>query len=380
MDAAHADGSGGAGAGAGAGAGDSPDVEAGAGSAAAAAWTTRRLLTWLGAALAEKGIDSARLCAEMLVAHVLGCERLRLYTDADRPASREELDRLRGLAVRALRHEPIQYLTGTAWFFGMEMMVDARVLIPRPSSETIVEDVLQTLRARGRGEAGHADAGAGESLGEGEANGDAPARSARGSGGGGGSGGPGESGGGGWLIADVCTGSGCLAVALARHAAGGGAGAGSGLGTRVIATDISAAAVEVARANAARHAVGERVEFRVGDLLSPLGAEAGRVDVLVANPPYIPDHEWAAVARNVRDFEPSLALRGGVDGLAVVGPLVRGLGGVLAPGGVAWVELAACTAEAVLALARSQPGLTGARVLADHEGLARVLRVERARG
>src|SRR5690606_7912464 len=123
-------------------------TDAGAGQRQAEQWTTRRLLAWMGEAFAKKGLDSPRLSAEMLMAGITGTDRLKLYTDPDRPASDAELARLRGLVKRALQHEPIQYLVGEAWFFGLPFAVDKRVLVPRPSTETIVETVLQDARAR----------------------------------------------------------------------------------------------------------------------------------------------------------------------------------------------------------------------------------------
>ena len=108
-------------------------------------WTTRKLLAWMSDAFTKKGLDSPRLLAEMLMAHVIGCERLKLYTDPDRPANDLERETLRTLVTRALKHEPVQYLVGEAWFFGMPFHVDKRVLIPRPATETIVEHVAETM-------------------------------------------------------------------------------------------------------------------------------------------------------------------------------------------------------------------------------------------
>ncbi len=278
----------------------------------------------------QAGLDSPRLCAELLLAHVLGCDRLHLYTQADRPASPLERQTLRDLVTRALAHEPVQYLVGEAWFFSMPFAVDRRVLIPRPSTETIVEQVLQDARARhGRG------------------------------------------GGIGLALADICTGSGCIAVALLKHLPA----------ARAVATDISAPALEVARANAQRHGVLERLDLIEGDLLAPLAAHpTGRgLHYLVSNPPYIPDDEWEstdparAVGRNVKGFEPESALRGGPDGLRFVRPLIEdGPSGVL-PGGLMLIEVAASRAEAALALARENAMLGEARMVDDSEGLPRVL-------
>ncbi len=315
-------------------------------SAAASGWTTRRLLAWLGDALARKDVDDARLCAELLVAHVIGCDRMRLYLDADRPARPEELDRLRGLARRALEHEPVQYLLGEAWFFGRPFAVDARVLIPRASTETLVEELVQCLRREGR----TSDALA---------------------------------------IADVGTGSGCIAITLAAALPA----------ARLLATDLSAAALAVAAENAARHGVADRVELRAGDLLAALtsgrasgrasgaadkgagtSVAAGPLDALVSNPPYIPDAEWhgeGLVGRNVKGQEPTEALRGGADGLAFVRPLLAGGPDHLAPGGHLLVEIAAATADEALAIARAQPLLTDARLLDDLDGLPRVVAARR---
>src|SRR5689334_4295009 len=142
------------------------------------AWTTRTLLSWMQEAFARKELDSPRLMAELLLSHVLGCDRLRLYMDADRPASPLERDRLRELVGRALKNEPVQYLVGEAWFYGLPLHVSPAVLIPRPSTEVIVEQVL--LHAR-------AEPGFGGKTGEGV------------------------------RFVDVCTGSGCIAIALLKN-------------------------------------------------------------------------------------------------------------------------------------------------------------------
>ncbi len=275
-------------------------------------------------------LDSPRLFSELLMAHVLGCDRLKLYMDADRAASPLERATLRDLVARALKHEPVQYLVGEAWFFGLPLHVDRRVLIPRPSTETIIEQVLQHARA---------EPGFGGKSGEGV------------------------------CFADVCTGSGCIAVSLLKNMPE----------ARALATDISADALEVAAKNAARHAVHERVEFLRGNLLEPLvDHPAGHgLHYLIANPPYIPDHEWDAVAPNVKDHEPHGALRGGESGLDFVRPIILNACERLRPGGLLLVEVASATAPAVLDLALSQPGFedakNGTRIEKDFEGLPRVL-------
>lgn len=280
-------------------------------------------------AFARKELDSPRLLAEMLVSHVLGTERLKLYLDPDRPASPLERDTLRNLVARALKHEPVQYLVGEAWFFGLPFKVDPRVLIPRPATETIVEEVLQNIRAR------H---GQGATKGEGV------------------------------LIADVCTGSGCIAIALLKNLPG----------ARVVATELSADAVEMARTNAIRHGVLDRLDILTGDLLAPLQdypttRGTASLDYLVSNPPYIPDDEWGAVAPNVKDHEPHLALRGGTDGLDYVRRLLEDGPRLMKPGGLLLIEVADSRAVAAHALAAAHADLEGVRTLKDVESLPRVI-------
>lgn len=293
------------------------------------AWTTKRLLAWMSDAFTRKGLDSPRLQAELLMAHVVGCERLRLYMEADRPASPLERDRLRDLVSRALAHEPVQYLVGEGWFYGLPFAVDRRVLIPRPATETIVQHILQHARV---------EPGFGGKLGEG------------------------------LLIADVCTGSGCIAIALAKNLPG----------ARIAATDISADALEVASKNAARHGVSDRIDFLPGNLLDPLDDHPstrgkGALHYLASNPPYIPDYEWSAVAPNVKDYEPTSALRGGPDGLQFIRPLIDQGPPLVRPGGLILIETADSTAAAALELMRASPLISHAEVLQDIEGLPRVV-------
>jgi len=281
-------------------------------------------------AFTAKGLDSPRLSAEMLLSHVIGCDRLRLYTESDRPASPIERQTLRGLVSRALKNEPIQYLIGEAWFFGLPFTVDHRVLIPRPCTETIVERVLQHARSR---------------PGFGGTDGDA------------------------LLIADVCTGSGCIAIAIAKHLQH----------ARIIATDLSEDALEVAATNARRHGVEDRIDLRAGDLLTPLrehpaAGQNGSLSFLVSNPPYIPDAQWDTdMGANVRDHEPEIALRGGSDGLEFTLPLINDGPTLLRPDGLLIIELAAINAETVHQAAEQSPMLEAVEVVSDLEGHPRTL-------
>lgn len=292
-------------------------------------WTTRRLIAWMTEAFTKAELDSPRLFAEMLVAHVLGCDRLRLYTDADRPASPIERQQLRDLVGRALKHEPVQYLVGEGWFFGLPYFVDSSVLIPRPATETIVEEVLRHARV---------EPGFGGKTGEGV------------------------------RFVDVCTGSGCIAISLLKQLPK----------ATAIALDISPEALATAGRNAQRHNVQDRIQFLDGDLLAPLldHPDGHGFHFIVANPPYIPDHEWdlpGMVWRNVREYEPHLALRGGPDGLALIRPLIEQAPARLREGGMLIIETAASTTAQTAALFEATGLLDNIRIVKDHEGLDRVV-------
>jgi release factor glutamine methyltransferase len=296
-------------------------------------WTTRDLLAWMNDAFVKKDLDSPRRMAEMLMAHVLGTQRLKLYMDQDRPASPLERDALRDLVRRALDYEPIQYLVGEESFFTMRFKVDKRVLIPRPSTLTIIEEVLQHARKNPSvNSLRDSDAGIG------------------------------------MMIADVCTGSGCIAAALAKHLPG----------ARVIASDISKDALACAKENIELHDLSDRVELVQGNLLEPIenhpvAGSAGSLRYLVSNPPYIPDSEWDAVEPNVKDHEPTLALRAKDDGMEFVSPLIERGPKLLSSGGLLLIELASVCAAQALGQAIAHPDLTQAHVAKDSDGLDRVL-------
>lgn len=340
-------------------------------------WTIRRLLQWIAGALAEREVDSPRVMADLLLTHTLGCERMHLYTHSDAVPTPEQLGELRALVRRALMHEPIQYLVGEAWFLGLRLGVDRRVLIPRPATEVLVEELLQDARRRGllaerprervavaeramlrdyakaRAEAG-LDENVAPEVGGHEANGQAADT-------------PGP-----LLVADIGTGSGAIALAVLHTAAN----------ARVLATDISEEALAVAETNAQSLGLGKRLTLLSGDLAAPvrgwLEAEhpgAAGLDYLVSNPPYIPDYEWETpgqVDANVKGHEPEGALRGGPDGLRFVEPLIEAAPSLLKEGGAVLIEIASATADAAVARAE-RAGLREVRMVKDLDGLPRVL-------
>lgn len=291
-------------------------------------WTTRRLLAWMGDHFESKDIQGHDVMAQLLLSHVLEVEPILLFTDPDRPTSVEELDRLRPLVRRAASDEPVQYLIGEGNFLARAFEVGPSVLIPRSASEAIIQCVLDRQRGRAAG-------------------GDVPEiRHA----------------------ADIGTGSGCLAITLALHVPG----------LEVVAGDLSTDALEVARRNAERHGVADRIEFVHGDGCGPLlerRPETG-FDLVVTNPPYIADSTWETLDASVREHEPTMALRGGVEGLDTIAPIIDGLDGILADDGLFVLEFGDDQAVPVGDLAE-RAGIGPARIGLDMHGDERILIVDR---
>jgi release factor glutamine methyltransferase len=273
--------------------------------------------------LEQAGIESAAQEALWIVEHVLRTPVHHVLTNRDRVVSRIELAATRGLLERRVGREPLQYILGTQEFCGLEFHVDPAVLIPRPETELLVEYVAQRISA------------------EREA-----------------------------TIVDVCTGSGCIAVALARLRPR----------ARVIATDLSNTTLNVARQNAIRHAVGERITWLEGDLLEALVGQKleGQVDVIVSNPPYIAEAEWATLQPEVRLFEPRGALVAGPQGTELHERLLHQSGRYLSPGGALIMEIGAGQARAMRRIVEQTPGCKFHRLIYDEAGLERVVIVERA--
>jgi release factor glutamine methyltransferase len=291
-------------------------------------WTVRRLLEWTAAFFTRKGVDSPRLSAELLLSHVLSVPRIKLYTDYERPLTEPELAEYRDLVKRAGEEEPIAYLTGKAPFFNLEFEVTRDVLIPRPDTETLVENVLQTARIQTGLEAPR--------------------------------------------VLDLCTGSGCIACAIARHLKN----------ATVLATDISPAAVAVARRNVGRLKLADRVTVEQGDLFEPLATavDARPFDLIVSNPPYIPTAQVPKLDRSVKDYEPLTALDGGPDGLALHRRILEGAGDRLVPGGRIYLEIAFDQGELAKEVAAEYPDFEDFRILKDYGGNDRVLTARRKPG
>lgn len=284
-------------------------------------WTVRRLLEWTTGFFTRKEVDSPRLSAELLLGHVLNVPRIKLYTDYERPLSDGDLSTYRDLVKRAGEQEPIAYLTGKAHFFSLEFEVGPGVLIPRPDTETLVENVLQTVRNT------------------------AGLESPR--------------------ILDLCTGSGCIACALAVRIKT----------ANLTAIDISDAAIAIATKNAQRLGVAERVQILQGDLYEPLKTviDPQPFNMIVANPPYIPSSQIASLDRNVRDYEPQLALDGGLDGLTPHRRIMQDAAYRLLPGGTIYLEIAYDQGDAAREMMGHYPEFDAVRLLKDYGGKDRVV-------
>ena len=284
-------------------------------------WTVKKILEWTAAFLTRKSVDSPRLSAEQLLAHVLKLPRIKLYTDYDRPIVESELATYRELVRRAGEHEPIAYLTGKAFFFDLELDIRPGVLIPRPDTETLVEIALNACRNTPGFETPH--------------------------------------------VLDLCTGSGCIALAIAKHLPG----------AIVTAIDIDDTAIAVAAANIATLKLESRVHLLKGNLFEALSSaiDPGPFHLILSNPPYIATNQIAGLDKSVRDFEPLRALDGGPDGLGFHRRILQEAPSRLLPGGRVMLEIAYDQGGSALALANTFPAFSASRVLKDSAGHDRVL-------
>jgi len=279
-------------------------------------WTIGSLVKWAIDDFRTRGIENPRLDAELLVAHALRIDRMRVILDGERPLEGAELALLRDLVKRRRAYEPIAYLRGRREFFGLEFRVDRRVLVPRPDTETLVTVALART--------GHVSMSMRQ--------------------------------------LDLCTGSGCVAVAMARERPT----------AKVLGSDLSPDALAVARDNALRLGA-YNVGFVESDLFAAFASREPRprFDLVTANPPYIPSAEVASLMPDVRDHEPRMALDGGADGLDFVRRIVEGAPDHLVAGGILALEIGAGEASATVELFERR-GFTAVKVERD---IARIERV-----
>lgn len=289
------------------------------------AWTIRRLLEWTNGFFTRKKVDAPRRSAELLLSHVLKLPRISLYTQFERPLEESQLSEFRELVRRAGEQEPIAYLTRKAHFFNLELDVTRDVLIPRPDTEVLVEQVISRAKQQVGMERPR--------------------------------------------VLDLCTGSGCIALAIAKQIPA----------LLVTATDISPAALDVARRNAKKLGLDERIVFLQGDLFDALDTAVDRqpYHLIVSNPPYIARPQLATLDKSVRDFEPRLALDGGEDGLDFHRRILARAADHLLPGGRIYLEIAFDQGPAALELAQAHPALHTPQLLKDYAGQNRVLTLQK---
>jgi release factor glutamine methyltransferase len=287
-------------------------------------WTVGKLLTWTADYLRKQGADSPRLDAELLLAEARECERIELYTAFHEVVPDEVRAKFRDSVRQRAQGKPVAYLLGQREFYSMAFQVTPDVLIPRPETEFVILAMLDVLKPLLNGE---------ETL----------------------------------EIGDIGTGSGILAVCAAKLVAN----------AQITAVDISPAALEVARGNAQQHGVSDRIDFREGDLLTPLEA-AEKYHLIMSNPPYVSEQEYAELSREVRDYEPRQALLAGATGTEVIARLVADAPRYLRPGGWLVLEISPMIAQQVTRIVEESSEFEKAQMRKDLAGQIRVLVARRA--
>jgi len=283
-------------------------------------WTSLRLINWTKDHFASKGIDSPRLEAEVLLSAALGCERIDLYTRYAEAVPPDALAVFREMVKRRAAREPTQYVLGQTEFCGHVFKTDPRALIPRGETEIIIQVTTELVK-------------------------DSPEV----------------------LIADIGTGSGVLAVTAALVFPQ----------ARLVACDLSAEALSLAHENAVSHGVLERIAFRCGDFEEVLHEYAGRVDVAMANPPYVSEHEFPSLAPELREHEPREALVAGDEGTEIERRLLGFAARLLKPGGRLVMEMGAGHAPCVRETTENAPALELVRTERDFAGIERVALIGR---
>ncbi len=284
--------------------------------------TLSEALTRACEALSKAGVPEPKSEAEFILMRLLGVKRHALFMDGRRELSPDEVSALGTALKRRIKREPPQYIFGEAEFRGLALKVTSDVLIPRPETELLAGEAVKLGRELD------------------------PALA----------------------VIDLCTGSGCIAVSVASEVPG----------PLVYATDISEKALQVARENAERAGVSERVRSLSGDLFAPLPGELkGRAGIIVSNPPYIPEGDLQSLDPEVRDFEPRGALAGGEDGLSFIRRIVSGAPLFLAPGGWLLVEMGYGQSGEVRRMAEADGRYDHIEIIKDYGKIERILKARR---
>lgn len=288
-------------------------------------WRPLELIRWTADFFARKGIDTPRLDAELLLAGVLGWSRIDLYARFEAGVPADKLAQFSQLIRRRARREPLKYILGEADFHSLSFFVDHRVMIPRPETETLVDEALRLIA-------------------------DLPGKLPP-------------------TIADIGTGCGNLAIALAKEVPS----------AKVFASDISADALEVAKDNARRLGVNEQITFLEGDLCQPILARGmqGKIDLVVSNPPYVGEGECHRLQPEIVRYEPRVALIAGDEGFAVIHRLIEQAPMMLKPGGWLLFEIGEGQAQKVLEFLQKKADFIHTTIISDYQGIARVVKAHR---
>jgi release factor glutamine methyltransferase len=248
-------------------------------------WTILKILRWTTDHFKRNSIENPRADTEILLAHVLKCKRIDLYLHFDQPLTEEELSAFRQLIKRRLTFEPVAYIIGSKEFWSLTLAVSPEVLIPRPDTECVVEAALKTCRQMGEKNEIH--------------------------------------------VLELGTGSGAISLALAKECPA----------CQIVATDISVEAVKIARANARFHQLDHRIEFIVGSWLDFFNMTFPSFNIVISNPPYVPLEQLRQLSLDIREFEPSLALNGGTNGLDCLSQIIHTAYPIIIPGGALIMEI-----------------------------------------
>jgi release factor glutamine methyltransferase len=282
-------------------------------------WTIRELMKSAIEHFQKQGLEDARLNVELLLAHALDLQRIQLYLNFDKPLTQEEIKRFRTLYERRLKREPVQYIIGSTNFMGLHFTVDSRVLIPRPETETLIEQIILFCQRYPN---------------------DVPVH-----------------------FLEIGTGSGNIAISIAKFIKN----------AYITSIDISFEALAVAQQNARLHSVESRIKFSCADVFDKTEKLLQtQYDLVISNPPYIPKDEWEQLQTEVRDFEPSMAVTDGKDGLEFYYRITGIIPEIIKSGGGVVLEVGFGQAE-VVARQLKEAGLEQVQITRDLQGIPRVV-------
>ncbi len=291
-------------------------------------WTIQEILNVTAEFLKDKGIESPRLCAEILLAHQLKKSRVELYLEFDHPLSSLEIANYRSLIRRRLKREPVQYITGHQEFWSLDFLVSPAVLIPRPETEVLVEEAIKIKENNLLSDSGQPK------------------------------------------ILDLGTGSGAIAIAMAKEIES----------AAILASDISFEALALARDNAKHHNLNNRIKFCQGDLWQPFSNSSITFDMIISNPPYIPTTAFQTLPPEVRHFEPRIALDGHENGMHFIKRIIEESGTYLKPGGWLLIEMDPDQTERALYLLDLKQSFSYKERFMDYQKKYRLVKAQKSNG